>query len=340
MRKVFVYIWTFVCLHCYGQIEASDTLRIVSDFNGDHIADSLTIYSQRYSPKTVKVYNSRSGQFYSIGKDFFCEWNKSNFLDLIPIPDDLVLAENKQLLDTLIKILRPGFNTADISLDWLLQSYEDCQENPSDTLFDMFIKHEGLISCDSFVHPNVSYKLVAKDTLKRFWDRRCNEDDSGYNYGLLFYYGHNHRGEAPWPHLDTATTQYEVYSTAHGVYVKKASQYAWAFMTDGWLTGGPDKLRWKSIMSTQLHGDFLIIHQATSVMLFSQFFIVNLKNGNVGRLKDDENYQGFNSPDCVSYGVEDATLFIKSWRNEDCYYDDGGSASWTFNFNEITERLK
>ena len=82
--------------------------------------------------------------------------------------------------------------------------------------------------------------------------------------GFLIYFGHNHFNqisklsdllgglkngssiEDSLLYIGRNDT-YKVYSTAHGVLVKKGDQFKWVFVTDHELTGAPDKLRWPSI---------------------------------------------------------------------------------------------
>lgn len=340
MKLIFIYILTFGTINCFGQSSLNDTTRLVNDFNNDGIGDSLTFYSYRNSVASVKIYNSISKQSFIIGGRGSYNWSKANFLEIIPVPEELVLPVNKMLLDTIIHYLLPGFVGTDPSLEWLIKGYKSQIIDTTDQLFSMTLEGNLDFKYDTFKYPESSFKMISKDTLPVFWNKVCSADYKDYKHGILVYYGHNHRSRDYKHQIDTVTTNYEIYSTAHGIYARKDHKYSWLFITNGTLTGGPEKLRWKSIVSTHLYDKLLIIHQLSGIGDYNNIFIVNIENGKVGLLRIDDDDFCFNSPKCFNFEVVDSKLIVNSSRTKNCVYDIGNIETLSFYMDKIRKRLE
>ncbi|WP_298759514.1 hypothetical protein [uncultured Psychroserpens sp.] len=339
MKQIIIFILTLASLNCFSQNSLSDTISIVNDFNNDNISDSLTIYTFRKTTESIKVYNSLTKQSFTIGGRGSYNWSKANFLEIIPLPEELVIPANEILLDTIIQYLLPNFSEPDPSLDWLIAGYQNKVIDTTDNLFSMTLtcpisKH------DTFSYPEASFKIISKDTLPVFWDRVCSENYIKYKHGILVYYGQNHRSRDFEFQTDTISNNYEIFSTSHGILAKKEQKYSWLFITDGTLTGGPEKLRWKSIIKIKYFNNHIILHQVSGIGDYNKIFIINPENGKIGLLRIEDEYFCFNSPKCFDFEVKESKLIINSRRTQECYYDKGDIETLSFDMKLIIEKLK
>lgn len=99
-----------VSINCLSQLTPNTTVTtIVKDFNNDNIADSIIRYSIESNGEYLKVYNSLSNEYYEIGGRGSYNYSKACFLEIIPLPENLMKPESKPLLDTIINCLLPNF---------------------------------------------------------------------------------------------------------------------------------------------------------------------------------------------------------------------------------------
>ncbi|WP_298903829.1 hypothetical protein [uncultured Psychroserpens sp.] len=339
MKQIIIFILVLASLNCFSQNSLRDTISVVNDFNNDNISDSLTIHTFRKTAESIDVYNSLTKQSFNIGGRGSYNWSKANFLEIIPLPEELVIPANKLLLDTIIQYLLPDFKEPDPSLDWLIAGYKTKVIDTTDTLFSMTLT-SPISRHDTFIYPEASFKIISKDTLPIFWDRVCSEDYLEYKHGILVYYGHNHRSRDFEFQTDTISNNYEIFSTSHGVFARKEGKYSWLFITNSTLTGGPEKLRWKSIIKTKYFNNHIIVHQVGGIGNYNKIFIINLENGKIGLLRIEDEYFCFNSPKCFDFEVKASELIINSRRTEACYYDKGAIETLSFDMELIIEKLK
>jgi len=131
------------------------------------------------------------------------------------------------------------------------------------------------------------HQLYDETELPDWYDQKMNEHE-----GWLIYYGHNHYRNPTGDSLTLAdsTRSYKAYKTSHGLIIKNENSYAWIFVTDINLTGGPQKLRWESIKKVQIIDNYVIVEQSWKLSETNRIFVIDIETGICGRLKFTSNF--------------------------------------------------
>ena len=177
----------------------------------------------------------------------------------------------------------------DPSLQWLIDACMSKKQSAPSQAFRNSIHYKPVWNKEVSVPEVYSFK-IHKDTLNAFitnysafsiWN---SEPDSvlqkkdKFIEGWINYYAHNHK-ELKTSLKDSATDA-EVLTTNHGVVVKKVDLYSWVFVTDGIITGGPEKLRWRSIEKTLIYKDHVFILLNIGIPSYERMiYMVDYKNG-------------------------------------------------------------
>lgn len=271
---------------------------VIEDYNNDGYMDTLTSYydgGSTYGGRFVTVINGKTKEKFEM--DNFGGYYEMK--QVVYIPPKLQRPENKSFLDAIKKELLPiKADFTEASLQWLITANMNRKTLRNHLYFDLLIFSptnwiEGKIKT-----PNSHYIEISGDMAKKLY-RPTPYDGRGKTFGrdnaCLVYYAHNHYRN---PKSDRATLvatsdTYKVYSTSHGIIVRKNDVYAWVFVTDFHLTGSPNKLRNESIGKIQLIDQYLIVQLKNSEDFYNPIFIIDIENGKTARLKlkKDDSYK-------------------------------------------------
>jgi hypothetical protein len=292
MKPILVFLLLIVssALHAQGEMKY-----VIDDFNNDGYQDTME-------------YHYDGGSSYG---GFWCTLNDGSndavfkmdswgcFCDIrffILIPPDLQKEENASFLKEFEKILLPEKRKKpDPSLQWINEAdnsktvIEDSLVENFDVIFNVDLKwNQG--SREDLTR----YYLKTKgDELDRHYFTQGGKPewyDKELNQGWLIYSGNLHNGTFFRGQGSTIIKNEiqldSVSSTAVGISIHKNNEYAWVFVSDFEVTGGPEKLRWPSIGKMELIGDHLIVEHNKTPSGVNSLLVINLKNGKVGRLKN------------------------------------------------------
>jgi len=245
-----------------------------------------------FGGKDCMITNGKSKEVFSMSSyGCFC-----SIKDISPIPKALLQQENLSFLKRMEEELAPNqVRFPDPSLQWIITANATAKELSTKNPFNLIFKVKPQWGKNPGKMPETYTVPIDIDTLQQFKDfyQPTEWDKQAYSSkGWLTYYGHNHGTLEDVITIDS-TALYTAYATKHGVVIKKEKAYAWMFVTDTELTGGPEKLRWNSIEYVRIVDHTLIIQQSLPPDMSSNIFIIDLETGTGGRLKprffeDDE----------------------------------------------------
>lgn len=278
------YLLFLLFIHAFNLSSQTNSIK---DYNQDGIKDTLRyqFYDERgrtyiYDMEFIDGASHEKYPFYE------SEYSRSDFISIISIPDFLMEKRNEEALDTARKLLNPKYKNSDInpSFEWLVDAYNTNEYLDANLYFDQFMQVEPKWYDLPVKYPDVSYHLIDTTILKLpdyFYP------DKKYKYAWLTYYGHNHKDQMNDKSFDeikinNSTT---ILSTQHGLILKKKNKYTWLFHSNSTLTGGPGKLRWKSIEDVLIHKRYIFIHHISPVIMYNQVFVIDCKTGKVGKIK-------------------------------------------------------
>jgi hypothetical protein len=283
---------------------------IIKDFNNDGYSDTLTSFydgGSGFGGIYVTLINGNTKEKIELERSgCFCD-----IKNFVLIPPELKTESNRQFLEVVKDELLPGkMNMPDASLQWLISSNLYYKELSDHTYYDLVINSPIKWIKGKINPPETYYIDIKGDTLHKLYFSESEIPawyDSTRNEGCLIYYGHNHfpNGEEKKFILADSSSIYKVYKTSHGVVLNKGDSYAWIFVADYRLTGGPDKLRWESIGKVTLIDQFVIL-QLINIKDFSNpLFIIDIEKGISARLRHDGNYHN------ISYKIEKDKILLE-----------------------------
>lgn len=273
----------------FGQNSSS----IYKDFNNDGFVDSLlTINDTRngFGFRLVRLTNGKTNEKFKLDNiGYFCDIKQ-----IILIPPDLRKECNKSFLESIKKELLPEKkNVPDASLQWLINANVNHKTLSNNIYYDLVIyTPTKWILGNKIELPSTYYIDIKGNDLHQlyFTDSELPKwYDSVNNEGCLVYYGHNHFRNLLRPGLVLvdSTPIIRVYQTSHRLVLAKNNSYAWIFISDYRLTGGPEKLRWESIAKVKIIGNYAIIQTNTTPDVLKPVFIIDIEKGICGRLKSE-----------------------------------------------------
>lgn len=322
--KFLNYIFLFLPFIVIGQNQKI----IVNDFNNDAYVDTLISFYEGgsgFGGTYITLVNGKTGERFEMN-DFGCF---CDIKQIILIPPVLLLPENQSFFDAMKDELLPdNKKVPDASLQWLLTSHENYRTITDNPYYDLVVKTPISWNKSEIAIPGNYYIDIKMDTMQKFIDTVMEIPkwyEAKSQLGYLLYYGQNHFSnyDSKGLELVATSTEYKVFKSFHGIVIEKNNAYAWVFVTDYRLTGGPEKMRWESIGSVNLIGDFLFVQLISSETFFDPIFIIDLKTGICARLKPASNEWFY------SYSIDDNKLIVS--------YSQG---KYTYELNKLISELK
>ena len=292
MNTIKYFLFYFIPITAWSQ----DTETIHEDFNGDGFVDVLSCYYSEgsgFGGRYCELKNGASNEIYEVNTHgCFCEIKNA-----ILIPPALRKEENKSFLEAIKRKLLPEWrDSADPSLQWIINANNSNYELSYNNYFDLILFSPTYWVEGNIELPRTYYIDLKGETLNQlydetelpdWYDQKMNEHE-----GWLIYYGHNHYRNPTGDSLTLAdsTRSYKAYKTSHGLIIKNENSYAWIFVTDINLTGGPQKLRRESIKKVQIIDNYVIVEQSWKLSETNRIFVIDIETGICGRLKFTSNF--------------------------------------------------
>lgn len=79
----------------------------------------------------------------------------------------------------------------------------------------------------------------------------------------------------------------------HGLAIQEKGRWAWLFLNVYSLTGGPEKLRWPSVLSVKTRGNLIFVEHSHAPDTFSEIWVIDPKLGIVASLPVMTHNEGF-----------------------------------------------
>jgi hypothetical protein len=260
------------------------------DFNGDGYTDTLRAFyngGSGFGGKFCELTNGATHEKYELDTwGCFCQIKRT-----IIIPEVLRKTENRMFLKAMEQeVLPEKRNKPDPSLRWIINANSSNYILSDNIYFDLIIYAppewiSGKIELpDTYcidIGGNVLNKLYIRETEPPYFDDYTEDE------GWVVYYGHNHYRNPSGDSLTLADSSlsYKVYITSHGLVIKKEDSYAWMFVNDFDVTGGPQKLRWESIKKAQIFENHIFIQQSLRPDSESRIWVIDIETGTSVRMK-------------------------------------------------------
>ncbi|MEM7573694.1 MAG: hypothetical protein AAF433_12365 [Bacteroidota bacterium] len=297
-----------------------DTTLLVADYNEDGYPDSLRSWYSGGSGaggRFVEMTDGQSGEQLSFNS---CG-SFGNFVQIIPIAED-IYDRYYAFLAPILQALAGGRARVgtDPSLSWLgqmatnlLQDTARGPKPPGDVwipraedlryaltcgstndhpYFDRFLGGYELWETDSLIRPGISTSIDIHPRLGALMYQFALDTSQlaadAYSF-FLIYYGHNHfsRENPDFTEL-AANENYRILSSAHGLIAQRPNgDYKWLFISQPGITRAPMKLRWPSISSVQLAGDYALLEQQFSVSQEAHLWVIDIPSGRLGKIRED-----------------------------------------------------
>jgi len=286
MKTLGFLLLFIIPLDLYGQEDKSFT----KDLNKDGFIDTIkSSYDggSGFGGIFVKTINGKTSEEFELNNfGCFCSIKK-----IILIPPGLMKESNRPFLNAIKdELLPPERNGPEGSLQWIISAWMSYKMLPDNPFYSFLINSPTRWISGKIQLPYTYYIKISGDTINKLYVTD-EEFPEGFNKtvdrGILIYYGHNHFRNAIGDSLvlECSTPVYEAYKTSHGVIATKGNYYSWIFLSDYGLTGAPDKLRWESIEKVKIIDRYAIIQQKCMMYSPNSFFIIDIENGLVGKLK-------------------------------------------------------
>jgi len=282
VRVLISYILLLAAFICKAQEKET---KIIKDINSDGVNDTLRWKydgGSGFGGNYYALVNGKSKEKFELDTwGCFCmSWIT------VPIPPALLKAQNKTFLSALKKQILPVVRKIpDPSLSWIFNAMSS-RDTSRTKHFDLSFKMPLLwVSDTSNFQEHYALELGSQDFYKYYYSDGESLDPaelkktSGWLIFNGYYYGVNRKNLKP---VDSSGT-IKVFTTPHAVILKKENKFAYAFVTDNRTTGAPDKLRWNSIKTAKLAGNYLIIHRSVP----GDVYILNIESGALARLEID-----------------------------------------------------
>ncbi len=225
----------------------------IIDLNQDGFLDTITIsldMGSGFGSKSCTIINGKTKAVLSLSLvGSFAEIRQR-----LNIPASMLLPENEAFRTKMeAEVLPPLQSEMDPSLAWLERAD------------------------NSKLRSSLQWQPLPIQIPKTYTLRQKNQ--------YLCYFGHNHQKTTE--PLKAILRQGEdiIFKTKHGVILQRNNQYAWLFVSDANLTGGPAKLRWASIGKMEIKNNQLILELLCAPMPFKKLFTIDLQSGQVKQIK-------------------------------------------------------
>ncbi len=278
-------------LFTFSALAQNDTKHFSADFNGDSIADELTV---NYFIGTLDFAVYTDGATKTQYKLLYQrEETKNSLVKVTPLPVYFINSVGEKALaqiDSLVFSV-PLTKKADQSLLWLLDNYIS-KTNLNNTYFSAYNNFQPAWLKQKPELPK-NYRLLISDTLllKGLYDSHQIKDSSSNAY--VTYLGKYHSSAISLNRNDINTVypitlenakNFVLYQSAHGLFIKKDSMYSWIFISDGALYNNIQKLEWESILDVKTYHDYVIVLNQPYPAIQNNLFIVDWKRGKIVEL--------------------------------------------------------
>lgn len=270
----------------------SQSQKSKKDFNKDGVIDQVTVTEDGGSGFSSKFVNYLDGKtkkkyefsvLYSFGS-FFAICNAPNVLG----------KSGRELLGSQ---LFGKSDTIEPSLNWLIDACTNKIDLEESGLADFATKYNPVWKEGEPQVPEGYYSILSNNKFEKLLKNVEGSPDFDFakmksDYFWIDYSPYSHRnktakrGQA----VDTAVFKITkvspdswIYSTAHGVIVKKGGKYSWVFINDNKVFEANEKLRWPSIADVQLIQDYILVRQSINTGEMN-LFIINPESGFLIRL--------------------------------------------------------
>ena len=284
-----LFLISVCCTFIQGQ---SDKNIQEEDFNGDGHTDMLNAYydgGSGFGGKFIELTDGKSGKVFKLNT----YGSFGSFLRVVPLPRTLETLGYKT-------IIRQSLCKCELkeepegSLKWLMEAHIQKDKAKEGDLF----QYKYPMPIPWFSTP-VEYpetyliELEQEQPFIQNYIKFTQESDlPDADTYFLIYFGHNHLPNGAAPVLADSLNGMILYRTQHGVLVQKEDHYAWVFVNDLSLTGGPAKLRWSSIEAASIVEDLILIQfggmGARIEQQPSKIFIVDLDHQTFGLLNEED----------------------------------------------------
>ncbi len=279
------FLWSTISL--FGQRKGTSIN--FYDLNGDGITDTLKSSFDEgsgFSTQASTLINGKTKEIFHINT----ESSFSQIKTLIYLPPALYKKKNKAFLSSIEKHFQiQRRQEIDPSLSWILDAEIKNQPIDQTEYFDRLI-HAPIKWQEGVPKIPLTYTIEIKgEKLKNLWPSYLQKPKSfsKKSKARLKYYGHNHfryRSSEDFMALDSSKN-FTLIKSAHGLILKKENSFAWIYVNDNDLVGGPQKLRWESIMSAKIIGKFILLQQSLPPDTISRLWLIDTETGNLARLK-------------------------------------------------------
>lgn len=265
------------------------------DINKDGYKDSLiSEFLTGNGGSSYQTYIIKSGKEQKILKREN-QYSPAFVKDIIEYPVEYNNKENKDFFEVLKNTGLPKASKPSPSLQWIIEATLS-QRNIWHPYFNQVFRFKPRFIKGKFKFPISYYLEVNNDTLYRLCSSKYQKNNS---YPLpsnkLYCLEYGGRGlyrlneevlrTVRNPKLKDykilkkvgESKSYALYTLPHAVIARKGESYAWIFVSDYDLTGGPEKMRWNAIKNAELMGKYAIIYHNSSNS--HNQFIVNIETG-------------------------------------------------------------
>lgn len=257
------------------------------DFNLDGYIDTLKCHYEGgsgFGGRYCTIINGKTKKIFEL--DNFGGF--SNIKQSMLIQSELLSEKNEKFLAVFIsELLPPKKETPDPSFQWIIESTKTLKKLKNNQYFDLIFAPQLQWNIGNFILPYNYYIELSGNNFNLLYNSnidnypKINEELSK---GFVSYYGRNHFSERDNNNLVLIDSNkyYKIYSSNHGVLVKKGNKYKWVFISDFDLIEDLRPLRIKSIKDVKLLGQYLIV-EINQYMLMYDIYFINIETGAVGK---------------------------------------------------------
>ncbi|WP_343307985.1 hypothetical protein AAHN97_12585 [Chitinophaga niabensis] len=249
------------------------------DFNKDGVMDQLIITEEAgsaFSSKEIQYFDGKTKKQY--GFSMLCSFG--SFFEICNIPN-VVGSSGRESIGELLFCRK---DTIDPSLNWLMEACSNKIDLNGSQLVDFSTRYTPVWIAGEPKVTQGYYTILSNKKYEKLLKNTEGSPDFDFNkmksdFFWIDYYPHNH--------TDFKITKGEgnswIYTTSHGVVIKKDDKYSWAFINDNKLFEANEKLRWPSIDDVQMIQELVLVKQDINTG-DTNLFIINPISGFVMRL--------------------------------------------------------
>lgn len=293
MRK---FVLSITAIHLFVNSIYSQSQINKKDFNKDGVTDQVSITNDAGSAFSTKYITYQDGKtkkkykfsaLYSLGS-FFAICNAPNILG----------QSGRELLGNQLFGSR---DTVEPSLNWLIEACSNKINLKESGVVDFATKYTPIWMIGEPKLPKPYYSILSNTKYKRLLGVAIADGDFKSDYFWIDYNPYPHRSKPKIMNVETKemmpldkadfkvlkidSTNW-IYSTPHGVLLKKQDKYSWIFINDNQAFEANEKLRWPSIIDAQCFRNYVFVCQRIGTD-GSNLFIINFNTGFVIRLSND-----------------------------------------------------